>query len=60
MKCLKVDIEMHDKETCPNGSNFIQAKFLMHGFDDVMWTDDIESILAYVREELERCDSYKK
>jgi hypothetical protein len=60
MKCLKVDIEMHDKESCANGPKFVQAKFLVHGFNDVMWTDSIEYALSYIREELLRCDEYRK
>lgn len=55
LKCKKLDVEIHDPETCNNGKNFIQAKFLVHGFDDVMWTDSIEDVIAYIKEDLEKC-----
>ena len=27
-----------------------QAPFLVHGFDDVLWTDDIDVAVAYIKE----------
>lgn len=31
-----------------------QAPFLVHGIDDVLWTESVDAVLAYLREELER------
>lgn len=59
MTCLTVDIEMHSKDNCTYGPNFVQAKFLVHGFDDVMWTDSIEDAVNYIKEELTRCEEFR-
>lgn len=31
-----------------------QAKYLVHGYDDVMWTNEIDDVLCYIKQELER------
>jgi hypothetical protein len=31
-----------------------QAKYLVHGYDDVMWTDSIDDVLTYIKQDLER------
>lgn len=51
--CCKLDIEFHDKPTCPEES-WIQGRFLVHGLDDVLWTDDVEDVVNMIRAELER------
>lgn len=33
---------------------FAQAKYLVHGFDDVLWTNDIDSVIAYLKDDLIR------
>lgn len=53
-KCWTVDVEMHHPPTCPDGPNWPQARFLVHGLDDLLWTDDIDAAVAYIREELTR------
>lgn len=30
-----------------------QARFLVHGWDDVLWTDDPDYAVAYLRSELD-------
>jgi len=34
-----------------------QARYLVHGIDDSMWTDSIEDVISYLREELERLET---
>ena len=41
-----LDIEVHDLSTNP------QAKYLVHGHDDVFWTDDIDEALDCLRQSL--------
>jgi len=43
-----VDIEIYDLEK----EQWAQARYLVHGHDDVLWTDDVESALAFLRESL--------
>lgn len=31
-----------------------QARFLVHGWDDVLWTDDPDAAVTYLRSELDR------
>jgi len=52
-KCITLDIEIHDPESCPDGAGFVQAKYLVHGHDDVLWTDSMDDALAYLRQCLE-------
>lgn len=39
-------IEVHDETA--------QARFLVNGRDDVLWTDDVDEALAYLRQEMTR------
>lgn len=34
-----LDIEIYEKA----GVGFAQAKYLVHGFEDLFWTDDVEA-----------------
>lgn len=47
MDCFFVDVVCHDDD-CDQK----QARYLVHGKDDVLWTDDVEAVLAYLRREL--------
>ena len=50
---LMVDIEFYQY----HGEGYwAQAKYLVHGTDDVLWTNDIDAALNYLREELERAE----
>ena len=51
--CYKLDIEFHDPQKCEMGKKWVQAKMLVHGYDDVMWTDNPEDALAFVKETIE-------
>lgn len=51
-KCFVLDVTVHDRGSCPE-TDWIQGKYLVHGYDDVLWTDDIEAVLAYLRADLE-------
>lgn len=31
-----------------------QARYLVHGIDDVLWTDSLEAVLDYIRQEMIR------
>lgn len=45
-----VDIEVYD-----TGENkWAQARYLVHGVDDVLWTDDIDQAVRYLRAEIEK------
>ena len=43
-----LDIEIHDPETC----DWAQARYLVHGHDDVLWTDSVEFALAFLKESM--------
>ena len=43
-----LDIEVYSKE-----SKWAQGRYLVHGYDDVYWTDDINMALDALRTELE-------
>lgn len=42
-----VDVEIYDTD-----DKWAQARYLVHGHDDVLWTDDIEGVLSFLRESL--------
>lgn len=37
-----VDIEVYD-----TGDKWAQAKYLVHGFNDVLWTDDLNQAIYF-------------
>jgi hypothetical protein len=41
----RVDIEVYD---FPNKDNWVQARFLVHSFDDVMWTDSVGEAVTFL------------
>jgi hypothetical protein len=41
-----LDIEIYDTEK----SKWAQGRYLVHGHDDVLWTDDLDSALEFLRE----------
>jgi hypothetical protein len=45
----RLDIEVYDRwgDGC-----WAQAKYLVHGRDDVMWTNSVDAALAYLRSDL--------
>lgn len=43
-----LDIEIYEKA----GVGFAQAKYLVHGFEDVFWTDDIDEALAFLKQSI--------
>ena len=45
-----IDVEVYDKEN----NSWAQGKYLVHGLDDVLWTDDAEQAALYVKESIER------
>lgn len=47
MRFGTVEIEVHVKDESST------ARFRVHGDDDVLWTDDIDEALGYVRDSLE-------
>ena len=52
--CTFIDIVIHSDECVKNGG-YVQAKYLVHGLDDVLlWTNNKREALAYFREELKR------
>jgi hypothetical protein len=50
MGCIRrVDIEVYDEH---GAGHWPQARYLVHGHDDVLWTNDPDSALAFLREGL--------
>lgn len=45
IRYLDVEIYSHENE----GS---QGRYLVHGHDDVLWTDDIEQVLLFLKDNL--------
>ena len=43
-----IDVEVHN----PLMEKSAQAKFLVHGYDDLLWTDDPEAAAQYVKESI--------
>jgi len=41
-------IRLLDVEIYSSDDEFAQAKYLVHGHDDVLWTDDIEQVLLFL------------
>jgi len=41
------DIEVYDPKI---DDNWRQGKFLVHGIDDVLWTNDIDAAVAFIKE----------
>lgn len=44
-----VDIEIHDTK-----DGYSQAKYLVHGIDDVFWTDNLEDAFLFLKEGIEK------
>ena len=55
-KILTLDIEIYDEwgKNRAGADIWPQAKYLVHGSDDVLWTNDIETVLSCLRGELLR------
>lgn len=50
MKIGILDIETFD--TNDKKDDWAQAKYLVHGFSDILWTDDIDSAVEFLKESL--------
>ena len=46
----KLDIEIYDTET----NKWAQARYLVHGHDDVLWTDNLDSAIGFLRESCDK------
>lgn len=44
-----LDIEVYDKK-----DDWEQGKYLVHGYDDVLWTDELEQAISFLKSELKR------
>lgn len=42
----KLDIEIHD----PLDNDWAQARYLVHGHDDVLWTDCLDRALRFLHD----------
>lgn len=47
-----LDIEIYDTED--KSDNWAQAKYLVHGYDDVFWTDDIDDAMEFMKSSAEK------
>lgn len=54
-----IDIEVYDKKPKDNRSSkvFEQATYLVHGYDDVYWTDNFMEVGDIIRAELIRYEN---
>jgi len=44
-----LDIEVYDVY---GDGHWAQAKYLVHGFDDVLWTDDLEAAMCFMKHQI--------
>ena len=44
-----VDIEIYEDVSC---QTWAQARYLVHGLHDVLWTDDLDDALLFLRQSL--------
>lgn len=51
MRLWVLDVEVHTKDI---------AKYLVHGTHDVLWTNSIDEVLEYLKEDLENFDELKE
>ena len=47
---IKLDIEIYDTEDF--GKKWVQAKYLVHGWNDAYWTDSIDEALDFLKEQI--------
>jgi len=52
----KLDIEIYEEF---GAGHWPQAKYLVHGYDDVLWTNDLESALQFMKESIEQIEEEK-
>ena len=45
-----LDIEIHD----PKNDDWAQGRYLVHGADDVLWTDDLDAALEFLRDSCDK------
>lgn len=43
-----LDIKIYEKA----GSGWAQAKYLVRGFGDILWTDDLDDALAFLKQSI--------
>lgn len=48
---MRLDIVIFEADEVASGLG--QARYLVHGHDDVLWTDDIDAAVEYLRQCLE-------
>lgn len=51
-----LDFEVHDSQQ-DGGPNAPQARYLVHGHDDLLWTNSIDEALQFLRQSLEHLDA---
>jgi hypothetical protein len=47
------DVEVFSAADVGDGK-FAQGRLLVHGYDDVLWTDDVDAAVAFLRESIDR------
>lgn len=48
---LKLDIEIYEQF---GEGHWAQARYLVHGYDDVLWTNNVDDALEFLRTDLWR------
>ena len=51
MKRGYVDIEVYEPS-----DGWAQAKYLVHGWDEILWTNDLDSALLFLKESVEKME----
>ena len=44
---FRLDIEVYE-----SSNEWAQARYLVHGYDDVLWTDDLDEALLMLRDSI--------
>lgn len=47
---LTLDIEVYDTKD----DDWAQGKYLVHGYDDVFWTDSLDDAMSFLKDSLQR------
>lgn len=48
---IVLDVEIYE-----DSGEESQAKYLVHGYDDVLWTNDPKDVISYLAREIERIE----
>lgn len=59
-RCYQFEIIMHDVgKSCPEGE-WAQARYLVHGWDDTLWTNDLDEAVQFLRHSCQLAESERR